>query len=183
MQRFAVTLAHWLHSLAFAVWFGGIITLGAIVAPAAFGVDRSFAATVLEECFRKLNTVAFFCGAIMLGATWAEAQIRSDYARRLLIVRAVLTAAAVALGLYLGIRLLPMLINLRAEGQLDEFNRLHHLYGLVTRVQFGLLAAGGLISAYLALPRRGSSKARALDAAPAAPSPIRTIISRRVKQR
>jgi putative copper export protein len=183
MQRIAVTLAHWLHTLAFAVWFGGIITIGALVAPAAFGVDRPFAATVLEQCFRKLNTVAFFCGAIMLGATWAEAQIRSEHARRLLLVRGVLTAAAVALGLYLGIRLLPLLIGLRSGGQLAEFNRLHNLYGVVTQVQFGLLAAGSLISAYLALPRRAPSKSRSSDAVPAAPSPIRTIIARRVKQR
>jgi putative copper export protein len=170
MQRIAVILAHWLHGLAFAVWFGGIMAIGAIVAPAAFDINRQFAGLVVGESFRKLNTIAFFCGAIMLAATWAESQVRSEQARRLLFVRAVLTAAALALSLYLGIRLLPMMIGLRTEGQTAGFDRLHQMYSIVTQVQFGLLAGGGLLTAYLALPRRGSSKSSSADAPPS-PSP------------
>jgi hypothetical protein len=157
MQRFLLILGHWLHGLAFATWFGGILAIGAFVAPSAFHTNRLFAGTVVGESLQKLNLASFICAGIMLGATWIEAQARSERARRLLFVRAVLTAAALAMGLYLGIRLFPMMIHMRTEGQMTDFTRLHSLYEAVTQVQFWLLAAGGLLTAFLAVPRtRGS---------------------------
>src|SRR5688500_11399553 len=97
MQRILAISGHWLHSLAFALWLGGILAIGAIAAPAAFQADRSFDGQVVTQSFQKLNTLSFVCAAVMLGATWLEWRVRSEPARRLLFVRAVLTAAALAL--------------------------------------------------------------------------------------
>ena len=154
MQRFLVILGHWLHSLAFAAWFGGTLAIGALVAPTAFDINRPFAGQVLETVFRKLNTLSFFCAGIMLAATWAEWRVRGALARRLLFVRAVLTAAALALALYLGVRLLPIMVHLRSAGAMADFDRLHHVYEAVSQTQFWLLAAGALLTAYIALPRK-----------------------------
>jgi putative copper export protein len=166
MQRFLAIFGHWLHNLAFAAWAGGILAIGALVAPSAFHPDpqfvrqigpemvRQFAGLVIGESVRKLNTLAFVCAGIMLAATWAEWRVRGEQARRFLFVRAVLTAAALALALYLGIRLFPTMIHLRAADRMADFDRLHHLYEAVTEVQFWLLVAGALITAYIALPRK-----------------------------
>lgn len=157
MQRFLAILGHWLHDLAFALWFGGLLAVGGLVAPSAFHTDRQFAGVVVGDSFRKLNSVSFLCAGIMLAATWAEARVRGERARRFLLVRGVLTAAALALGLYLGIRLFPTMIHLRAIDRMADFDRLHVQYEVVSQVQLWLLAAGGLITAYLALPRRARS--------------------------
>src|SRR5437868_9837539 len=154
MQRFLAILGHWLHGLAFALWFGGILAIGGLVAPAAFHTDRQFAGVVVGDSFRKLNTVSFVCAAIMLAATWGEWRVRSDQARRWLFIRAVLTAAALALGLYLGVRLFPTMLHLRTLDRKSDFDQLHHVYTAITQVQLWLLATGSLITAYLALPRK-----------------------------
>src|SRR2546428_7713254 len=96
MQRFLVILGHWLHSLAFAAWLGGMLAIGALVAPAAFDINRPFAGQVLETVFRKLNTLSFFCAGIMLAATWVDWRVRCALARRVPLLPAVPTAAGPA---------------------------------------------------------------------------------------
>jgi hypothetical protein len=155
MQRILAIAGHWLHTLALALWLGGIITIGAIVAPAAFDTNRLFAGQVVTQSFQKLNTLSFVCAAVMLGATWLEWRVRSEPARRLLHVRAVLTAAALALGVYMALRLIPTMLGLRGEGQKATFNQMHQLSAIITQAQAFLLAAGAGISAYLAIPRTG----------------------------
>src|SRR6476469_2331930 len=149
MHRFLAILGHWLHGLAFALWFGGILAIGGLAAPAAFRANRQFAGAVVVDSFGKLHTVSFVCAAIMLAATWAEWRVRSDQARRWLFTRAVLTAAALALGLYLGARLFPTMLHLRALDRKADFDQLHLLYREITQVQLWLLAAGAGITSYL----------------------------------
>jgi uncharacterized protein DUF4149 len=170
MQRFLAISGHWIHALAFAVWLGGIFTLGAIVAPAAFGVSRPFAGQVMTHSFRTLNTLSFVCGAVMLAATWAEWRERGEPARRLLFVRAVLTAAALALALFLALRLLPSMLGLRSAGQMAEFDRLHQFSAMIFQVQTFLLLAAAAISAFLAFPRR-APEPRITDTTPGAAPP------------
>jgi hypothetical protein len=152
MHRILAIVGHWVHGLAFALWFGGILAIGGLAAPAAFHVNRQFAGEVVTDTFGKLNTVSFVCAALMLAATWAEWRVRSDQARRWLFIRAVLTAAALALGLYLGARLFPTMIHLRTLDRMADFDQLHRVSREITGVQLWLLAAGSLITAYLALP-------------------------------
>jgi cytochrome bd-type quinol oxidase subunit 2 len=178
MQRILAISGHWLHTLAFALWLGGILVIGAIVAPTAFHTDRQFAGQVVTHSFQKLNTLSFVCAAVMLGATWLEWRVRSQPARRLLYVRGVLTAAALALGLYLALRLVPSMLGLRSEGQKAAFDRLHQLSAMVTQAQAFLLALGAGLTAYLAIPRGGArgeaptpQSDHRLATAPLAPDP------------
>jgi hypothetical protein len=173
MQRFLAIVAHWFHTLAFAVWIGGIFTLGAIVAPSAFDVDRAFAGQVMTASFRKLNTLSFVCGAVILAATWAEWRARGEPARKLLFVRAVLIAAALALALFLALRLLPSMLGLSSAGQKAEFARLHQFSAIIFQVETFLLLAGAAITSYLSFPRAlseiGSGADRASSLRPETP--------------
>lgn len=60
--------------LAIAVWAGGLLALGAIVAPAIFDViavrhvpeGRALAGAIFGEAFRRFHLVAYGCGGILL---------------------------------------------------------------------------------------------------------------------
>jgi hypothetical protein len=158
MQRFLAIFGYWLHSLSFAIWLGGIFAIGAIAAPAAFRADRLFAGRVVTESFQKLNTVSFVCAALMLGATWLEWRVRDEPARRLLFVRAALTAAAVALALFLAARLIPSMLGFRSAGQKAEFERLHQISAIITQAQAWLLIAGAALTSYLAFQSAASPR-------------------------
>jgi putative copper export protein len=46
MQRLLAILGHWLHGLAFALWFGGILAIGG-VAPAVYHAEPQVRGTPL----------------------------------------------------------------------------------------------------------------------------------------
>jgi hypothetical protein len=60
--------------LAIAVWTGGLLALGAIVAPAVFDVvalrqvaeGRVLSGAIFGEAFRRFHLVAYGCGAVLL---------------------------------------------------------------------------------------------------------------------
>src|SRR5262245_65259434 len=59
--------------LALVVWVGGLVTLGALAAPAAFEVlgargaeGRALAGSVVGETLRRFNLVAYLCAAVVL---------------------------------------------------------------------------------------------------------------------
>jgi len=93
--------------------------------------------------------------------SWAEWRERGEPARRLLFVRAVLTAAALALAIFLGLRLLPSMLGLRSAGQMAEFDRLHQFSAMIFQVQTFLLLAGAALTSYLAFHRRTTETAAA----------------------
>ena len=62
------------YAVALAVWLGGMVVAGLVVAPATFGVlqgwdpatGRMLAGQVFGEILRRLNHVAYICGGVML---------------------------------------------------------------------------------------------------------------------
>jgi hypothetical protein len=59
--------------LALVVWIGGLVTLGALAAPAAFEVlgargpeGRTLAGSVVGETLRRFNIVTYACAAVVL---------------------------------------------------------------------------------------------------------------------
>jgi putative copper export protein len=59
--------------LALVVWIGGLVTLGALAAPAAFEVlgargaeGRALAGSVVGETLRRFNLVTYTCAAVVL---------------------------------------------------------------------------------------------------------------------
>src|SRR5262249_28999837 len=97
-------LARALEALALCLWLGGLVAVGALVAPVAFGVlSRPEAGRVVGECFRRLNLIGFACAGVLLLALLLEAAVLPHAHTRLRATRAVLVLLAVALGLYLGL--------------------------------------------------------------------------------
>src|SRR5262245_15497194 len=76
MRRAAAVTANALFLLAWAAWFGGLLTLGAVTAPAIFRTARQwpgepgaylqFAGAAAGEGFRRFNFLALACGTLLL---------------------------------------------------------------------------------------------------------------------
>src|SRR5213593_2859924 len=103
-------LARALESLALCLWLGGLVAVGALVAPVAFGVlSRPEAGRVVGECFRRLNLIGCVCGGVLLLALLLESASLPRTASGLRAARAALVIVAVALAMYLGLRLFPQM--------------------------------------------------------------------------
>jgi Domain of unknown function (DUF4149) len=141
-------LARALEGLALCLWLGGLVAVGALVAPVAFGVlSRPEAGRVVGECFRRLNLIGCVCGGVLLMALLLESTSRPRAASGLRAARASLVIAAVALSLYLGLRLFPQMDALRAAGSSPLFQELHHRASRLLSFQMLLLLAVLLCSA------------------------------------
>jgi len=129
--------------LALAVWFGGLLVLGAVAAPAIFDVvdarqladGRAFAGTLFGEVLRRFHLVSYGCGAVLLVTFIARAVLGPrprHFGIRLGIVAVMLGAAS-----YSGIVLTGRIENLRqqmgvapsslpeSDPRRVEFGRLH----------------------------------------------------------
>src|SRR5690242_18338547 len=97
-------IAAWIFQLACAVWFGGLIVLGAVSAPGVFrtarrwpepasaGLVYRFAGLAAGAGFRRFNSLALACGIVLLLAGTA-AWLLDRRAERLHALRAALIAA------------------------------------------------------------------------------------------
>jgi hypothetical protein len=130
--------------LALAVWFGGLLVLGAVAAPAIFDVvdarhiadGRVFAGALFGEVLRRFHLVSYGCGAVLLLTFIARAVLgpRPRHFGARLGILAVMLAAAV----YSGVVLTGRIESLRqqiggAPSSLPE--------GDPRRVEFGRLHA------------------------------------------
>jgi hypothetical protein len=129
--------------LALAVWFGGLLVLGTVAAPAIFDVvdarqladGRAFAGALFGEVLRRFHLVSYGCGAVLLVTFIARAVLGPrprHFGIRLGIVAVMLGAAS-----YSGIVLTGRIENLRqqmgvapsslpeSDPRRVEFGRLH----------------------------------------------------------
>src|SRR5689334_17939838 len=114
----------WLHQLALSVWLGGIFVLGAIVPPALFGLARrqgqthwgeplyTFAGTAISDAFGRFNYAVLVAGALMVVCGVAYGSLSGLCTRRLA-ARALLTAVAWGISLWLTFMLFPQMIQAR----------------------------------------------------------------------
>jgi hypothetical protein len=138
-----------LEVLALALWLGGFVTAGAVVAPLAFELlARPEAGALMGACFRRLNGIGIVCGGMLLAALALEAAARPDPARRLLALRAGLVGGALALALYLGFIHFPAMEAARAAAggasavagaSGPNFDRMHALSRQLLSLQMLLL--------------------------------------------
>jgi len=137
-----------LGMLAAAVWLGGLVVLGAIVAPTIFGnVSMPASADAMTLVFRRFDLVAMSCAAILLGTEAARVLARVpfarvDHARAGAGVLAALAAVAE------GESVSPRIAALHAAGALRgrgadglELDRLHHLAEALGKAEVALLVA------------------------------------------
>lgn len=139
--------------LALVVWVGGLVTLGAVVAPATFDVlgaagaaGRQQAGAVFGEIFRRFHLITYACGAIILFSLFTRA-ILGPRPRRFAI-RVSVAAIMVAASAWLGLVIAPQIAAAQREigasisslpandARRDAFQRLHSLSGRLELVPF-----------------------------------------------
>src|SRR5579871_3619464 len=173
-----------LHALALMLWLGGIVVIGAIVAPAAFhvaGLTKMQAGSVVGESLRRLGPVIEVGGLVMVAVQYLERR-RYLRSRALFLadsVRQVLTLGALLLAEYGKYVLFPALDSARAANNLASFDRFHHLYSALAMVQVWLLLGVAVLTAWLQLPRITPAPA---TAAPPASEPAKPPATRAVRR-
>ena len=166
-RRSVVTTIATVQLLSIAVWAGGLLALGAIVAPIVFRVvPAPTSADAMTLVFRRFDGVAITCAVIALVAEAAFAarggpSTRGDLARGVCLVGA--TVLAMAIGAWLS----PGIAELHRGGAVrhvgvagEELERLHKLAELLAKGELVLLLAAFGLSVAKAtrpLPPRGPS--------------------------
>ncbi len=150
--------ARWLFSVGLALWLGGLLAIGAIVAPVtahflqshpAFGGDPGQKAGLLTAVvggsLRVFNFVCYVCAALLLAS---QALLWRTTPRRTALWSLVITLALTVSALALGFILFPMMDAAQAAGRMNAFDILHKRYEAVsTDFQFPLLLLLALLAA------------------------------------
>lgn len=165
------TVADALHSIMYAIWLGGIIMIGALVAPVVaqiihhppVGLDPSLlkltlTAGVIGESLRRFNFVCYVAGTLMLVSGLIEIAVLHGTGRRLLtFIRVTVTAILLALAFYLGGVLVPRMDMLLSQQNMAMFDSLHKQYeNIVVFYQTPLLLAIPILNALRTIQRSGS---------------------------
>lgn len=163
MSNAVPILARWLHAIALSLWLGGLIAIGALVAPVAFHTvhinpaltgnataQAALAGGIVGDSLRRFNVVCYACGGLLLlanGLLLARAGLSPRH--RVWTAFALLVALALsASALYLGLGLFPALDSAQGQGNRTLFDSLHARYERIsTHLQFPLLLALALLSA------------------------------------
>ncbi len=132
--------------LAAAAWLGGLVALGAVVAPVVFAlVSWPSNADAMTIVFRHFDLVAMSCGALLL-ATEAVRAVAGAPSSRLDQGRAVLSLLAAGGAVFEGVHVSPRIAALHAAGAIRgvggpgiELARLHDLAESCGKAQVLLL--------------------------------------------
>jgi hypothetical protein len=136
--------------VALSIWLGGLLIIGAFVAPVAFhaaenapemagdiAAQKALAGSIVGGSLRVYNDAAIVCGLILLSAAlrlrWLGKPGRS---LRLL---AFSVAAALAITILQQIRMFPAMDSAQAVGDAQQFDSLHRLYVVLSQVQLAIL--------------------------------------------
>jgi uncharacterized membrane protein len=133
--------------LACALWLGGMIALGAIAAPAVFGiVPAPHSADAMTVVFRRFDKVAMSCAAILALTEVVRAKISAELTRADL-VRGAAVLVAGLLAVVEGMVLAPEIEALHRGGAVRGFGAAgtalesaHHLAELAGKSQALLVA-------------------------------------------
>ena len=156
-------LARCLHTTALALWLGGLVAIGALVAPVAFqtvhinpalasnpAAQAALAGGIVGGSLRRFNVVCLGCGGLLLLAD-GLLLARAGLGRRPRVWTALallVTLALCASALYLSLDLFPALDAAQGQGNMPLFDSLHAGYERIsTTLQFPLLLVLALLSA------------------------------------
>jgi uncharacterized membrane protein len=144
----SVTAALGVYFFALSLWMGGLLVLGAIVAPTVFRiVPAPSSADAMTIVFRKFDAVAISCALVCL---FAEAMLawRGGKASRQDLVRSLSVALATACAITVGAWLSPAIQALHRSGAVRnvgadglELERLHRIAESTAKIEVALLAA------------------------------------------
>jgi len=134
-------------ALAAALWLGGLVVLGAVVAPVIFrNVPAPTSADAMTLVFRRFDRVALACAAVLLSAEVLRVVLRAridraDVARGMAAVGASALATWLALAVSPRIEALHRAGAIRGLGDLGrELDTVHALAENLARVELALLA-------------------------------------------
>lgn len=149
VRRAVVTTIAIVQLLSIAVWAGGLLALGAIVAPIVFRVvPAPTSADAMTLVFRRFDGVAITCAVVALVAEAAFASrggraTRGDLARGVCLVGATVLAITIGSWLSPGIAALHRAGAVRHIGEAGQaLERLHKLAELLAKGEVILLLAG-----------------------------------------
>jgi len=144
MRPFILIFARALHAVALSLWLGGLVAIGALVAPTAFHVthtapafagdlplQNAIAGGVIGGSLHLFTFVCYGCGFLLL---LANALLLRHTARRWTLAAIVITCLLLGTALYLGLSLTPAIDTAQAHGDLATFDRLHRLYEQISSV-------------------------------------------------
>jgi hypothetical protein len=134
--------------LALAVWLGGLVALGALVAPVIFSrVSMPSSADAMTVVFQRFDTVAMTSAAALLLTEAVRAVARVPFAP-LDHARAGVSVLAAAAAVYEGASISPRIAMLHAEGAIRgvgsagmELAKLHGVAELLGKTEVALLVA------------------------------------------
>ena len=138
MNPFLPILARTLHLLALALWLGGLVAIGALVAPTAFHVTRTapalagnpavqnaLAGAVVGGSLKLFNFLCLACAAVLLASNLL---LLPQASRRWTGACLVTTLFLLASTLYLAFDLTPALSLAQSRGDMADFDKMHHEY-------------------------------------------------------
>lgn len=155
---FVPILARSLHTVALSLWLGGLVAIGALVAPTAFHVTRSHPAFAANPALQNaiagrvvggsLHLFTFVCYGCGLFLLLANALLLPHARRRWALAAMAVTGLLLGTALTLGLSLTPTMGAAQAHGDLATFDRLHHQYEQISSlVQMPLLLLLALLGA------------------------------------
>ncbi len=161
MRNALPIFARWLHTVALSLWLGGLVAIGAFVAPTAFRVVRAnpafaghpdlqalIAGGIVGGSLRVFNIVCYVCASLLLLANGLLWHSLSRAGRTWTLLAMLLTLLLLGTALYQGFSLFPALDTAQAQGNTPLFDALHARYEhLSINVQFPLLLLLALIAA------------------------------------
>lgn len=136
-----------LNLLAVALWLGGLVALGAIVAPTVFhNVPMPTAADAMTRVFRRFDRIAMACAAV---AVITEAlRLRARPSSRAGWLAAGLVVVAAALAVVEGVHFSPAIESLHRSGAVrgrgasgQELDELHRWAERLAKIEVALLFA------------------------------------------
>jgi hypothetical protein len=154
-SRALVTSIAVIQLLAVAVWAGGLLALGAVVAPIVFRVVHApESADAMTLVFRRFDAVAIACAAIALVAEAAFA-IRGGKVASIDLVRGLTLVGAAALAITIGAWLSPEISDLHRGGAIRglgesglALDRAHHLAETLAKTEMVLLLATFILTVH-----------------------------------
>jgi len=143
-----VVLVSVVYALAVSMWLGGLVVLGAVVAPTVFRiVPAPTSADAMTVVFGRFDRVAMTCAAVALVAE-ATLAARGGRVRRTDLLRGAFAAGAAALAIAVGAWLSPGIASLHRGGAVRGYaesglalERLHRLAETAGKGQVALLVA------------------------------------------
>jgi hypothetical protein len=150
--------------LALTVWIGGLIVLGAVVAPVVFAAaPHGIAADAMTSVFVRFDKIAMVAAVVVLGTEAVRARVsaRPGHAEVARVVLSVVLAACAALE---GLSVTPKIAELHASGAMRgvgeagaSLDSAHALAEMLGKGQ-ALLAVGLIVLHVLTLPAAGTSR-------------------------